>query len=169
MIWQKIISTKNWVQIYFRLWKKFVEIKCLQCIWNFQGHFQWNCSNFCQSFKQIIHSVFLYEKLKIMFRRLYERIAKPKVLEANTTVVKKMSLDLGKENNLLPPASVNVGFRAQSLIQKLPTVNQKVVHESRMAARNERVHWKALSTFSTNLQVKKSQIVFSADPYSHYR
>ena len=75
-----------------------------------------------------------------MFRGLYERIAKPKVLEANTTVVKKMSLDLGKENNLLPAASVNVGFRAQSLIQKLPTVNQKVVHESRMAARNERVH-----------------------------
>ena len=71
---------------------------------------------------------------------MYQRIVKPNVLEDNTTVVEMMSLNLGKENNLLPPASINVGFEAQSLVKKLPTVNQKVVHELRMVARNKRVH-----------------------------
>ena len=75
-----------------------------------------------------------------MYRGMYQRIVKPKVLEANTTVVKMMSLNLGKENNLLPPASVNVGFGAQFLVKKLPTINQKVLHELRMVARNKRVH-----------------------------
>ena len=138
-----------------------MKIKCFQYIWNFQEHCQWNCSLFCQSFKQIIPSVFLYGKLKIIFRGFYQRIVKPEVMEANATVVNMMSLYLAKENNLLQPASVNVGFGAQSLVKKLPTVNQKVVHEFRMAARNERVHWKALSTFSTKVQVNQSHLFFS--------
>ena len=81
-------------------------------------------------------SVFLYEKSKDILHGLYQRIVKPKVLEANKTVVKMMSLDLSKEENLLLPASVNVGFGAQFLIKKLPTVNQKEVHEFRKVARN---------------------------------
>ena len=81
-------------------------------------------------------SVFLCEKLKDTLYGLYQRIVKPKVLEANTTVVKMMSLDLSKGENLLSPALVNVGFGAQSLIKKLPTVNQKEVHEFRKATHN---------------------------------
>ena len=48
-----------------------------------------------------------------------QRIVKHKVLEANTTVVKVMSLGLSKEEKLLLPTSVNVGFGAQFLIKKL--------------------------------------------------
>ena len=71
-----------------------------------------------------------------MLHGLYQIIFKPKVLEANSTVVKMMLLDLSKKDNDLLPASVNVGFGAQSLIKKLPTVNQKEVHEFRKTARN---------------------------------
>ena len=76
------------------------------------------------------------EKLKDMLHGLNQSIVKPKVLEANTTVVKIMPLDLSKEENLLSSASVNVGFGAQSLTKKVPTVNQKEVNEFRKAARS---------------------------------
>ena len=46
-----------------------------------------------------------------------------------------MSLDWSKQGNL-SPVSVNVGFGAQLLIKKLPTVNQKEGHEFRKAACN---------------------------------
>ena len=54
----------------------------------------------------------MYGKLKDMLHGLCQSIVKPKVLEANTTVDKMISLDLRKEKNLLLPTSVNVGFGA---------------------------------------------------------
>ena len=70
-------------------------------------------------------SVFLYEKLKEIFKDLLQRIVKPEILEAILTAAKLLSLDLNNEANLLSPVSVNVGFGAQSLIKKSPIVNWK--------------------------------------------
>ena len=41
-----------------------------------------------------------------------------KVLEANTTVAKMMSLDLNNEENLLSPAFINFGFGAYCKSEK---------------------------------------------------
>ena len=81
-------------------------------------------------------SVFIYEKLKEVLYDLHTRIIKPGVLDENSTVVKLLSLDLSKEENLLSPAPVKIGFGAETTLKKLPTLNQMEVRKFRKAVRN---------------------------------
>ena len=81
-------------------------------------------------------SIFLHEKVKDLLYGLDQRIVKPPVLEASSAAVKLLSLDPSNEENIISPAFVNVGFGAQTLIEKFPSINQKEVHGFRKATCN---------------------------------
>ena len=58
-----------------------------------------------------------------MFNGLMQRLVKSDVLQEKSTATELMKIDLQKEANLIPCASINLGHSAEAILRKSKTVD----------------------------------------------
>jgi hypothetical protein len=81
-------------------------------------------------------AVFLYSALVHLVLDLMRRFVKQEVISANSQPSQFLKLDLRKEENLLSPESVNIGFGAKRVLKTLKTTEKQEERKFRLEVRS---------------------------------